>query len=234
MKFAGERRALAAIVFVFYAIAYFVLGVSALQPALGPSMYALAGVYGLAFFALVAGYFWARWYALGVGIYGLLVGAIGLWQLGAEPLILFIGGSHLAAILMLMGDSMGAGFEGKTGWREKFHMDDNAVRRLGKSVIRAGVSLPMVLLYALAPKQPAELVAGLFAFAMLGLGMRALIQMKTWGVLAIGTAGIVMTGLGLEQATSATWGMVPLASGMLLLAAAAPFVAPMIRHVRAA
>ncbi|MFT3700490.1 MAG: hypothetical protein QM831_45520 [Kofleriaceae bacterium] len=234
MKFAGERRALAAIVFVFYAIAYFVLGASALQPALSPSMYALAGVYGLAFFALVAGYFWGRWFAMGVGIYGLLVGVIGMWQLGAEPLILFIGGSHLAAILMLMGEGMGAGFEGKTGWREKFHMDDNAVRRLGKSVIRAGVSLPMVLLYALAPKQPAEAIAGLCAFLALGVGLRALIQMKTWGVLAIGTAGLVMTGLGLEHITSATWGVFPLASGALLLAAAAPFLAPMARHLRTA
>ena len=31
-------------------------------------------------------------------------------------------------------------------------MDENAVQRLGRSVIRAGVSLPIVLLYALAPK----------------------------------------------------------------------------------
>ena len=34
-------------------------------------------------------------------------------------------------------------------------MDENAVQRLGSSVIRAGVSLPFVLLYALAPKPDA-------------------------------------------------------------------------------
>ena len=33
---------------------------------------ALAAVYGLAFFALVAGYFWARWYAVGVGLFGVI------------------------------------------------------------------------------------------------------------------------------------------------------------------
>ncbi|HEY0252627.1 MAG TPA: hypothetical protein VGC41_13925 [Kofleriaceae bacterium] len=233
MKLAGERRALAAVVFIFYAIAYAVLALSALQPSLGPSFYALAGVYALAFFALVAGYFWARWYAMGVGIYGLLVGAIGMWQIGAEPLILFIAGTHAAAVVMLMGEAMSAGFDGKTAWREKFHMDDNAVRRLGKSVIRAGVSLPMVLLYALAPKQPAEAVAGLVAFALVGFGMRALVQMKTWGVLALGASGVVMTSLGLAHVAEHSWALFPLASGGLLIAAAAPFIAPMLRHVRA-
>ena len=103
MKFAGERRALAAIVFVFYAIAYLGLAMWSAQPALGPSLYALGAVYGLAFFALVAGYFWARWYAIGVGIYGVIVGALGMWQVGAEPIIVFIGATHVLAVVMLWG-----------------------------------------------------------------------------------------------------------------------------------
>ena len=75
-----------------------------------------------------------------------------MWQIGAEPVLLFIGGTHLAATVMLWGSAMAQPYDGQTAWREKFHMDDNAVQRLGRSVIRAGVSLPFVLLYALAPK----------------------------------------------------------------------------------
>jgi len=228
MKFAGERRALAAIVFIFYAIAYLGLALWAAQPALGPSLYALGGVYGLAFFSLVAGYFWARWFAIGVALYGVIVGALGMWQVGAEPIILFIGGSHLVAVLLLWGEGMSHGFEGKKHWRERFHMDDNAVQRLGRSVIRAGVSLPIVLLYALAPKQPAEAVLGAAALLAVGFGLRALVQMKTWGVVAIGAAGAVMLTLGASHAA-----MVPALSGALLLSAAAPFALPMLRFVRA-
>ena len=59
------------------------------------------------------------------------------------------------------------------------------MHRLGRSVIRAGVSLPIVLLYALAPKQPAEVALGVAALLCAGLGMRAIVKMKTWGVLAL-------------------------------------------------
>lgn len=235
MKFAGERRALAAVVFVFYAIAYFGLALSALQPTLGPSFYALGAVYGLAFFALVAGYFWARWFAIGVGIYGLIVGALGMWQLGAEPLILFIGGTHLAAVVMLWGEGMSTSFDGRTAWRERFHLDESAVQRLGRSVIRAGVSLPIILLYALAPKQPAEAIAGLAAFVLASFGLRALVQMKTWGVIALAGSGVLMLTLGAGDLSHATWSLPPVMSmlaGALMIAAAAPFARPMMRFVR--
>jgi hypothetical protein len=234
MKFAGERRALAAVVFIFYAIAYLGLALSALQPTLGPSFYALGGVYGLAFFSLVAGYFWARWFAIGVGIYGIIVGALAMWQIGAEPLVLFIGGTHLAAVVMLWGEGMSTSFDGKLAWREKFHMDENAVQRLGRSVIRAGVSLPIVLLYALAPKQPAEAVAGAAAFLLAAFGLRALVQMKTWGVFALGASGAMMLTMGTSHifASGHDWALLPMLSGALLLGAAAPFVTPMLRFVR--
>lgn len=228
MKFAGERRALAAIVFIFYAIAYLGLALWQAQPALSPSLYALGGVYGLAFFALVAGYFWARWYAIGVGIYGVIVGALGMWQVGAEPIIVFIGATHVIAVVMLWGQSMSVGFDGKTQWREKFHMDENAVQRLGRSVIRAGVSLPIVLLYALAPKQPAEAALGVAALVCAGLGMRAIVKMKTWGVLALAASGVMMVSMGVAHTQ-----MFPMLSGALLLSAAAPFALPMLRFARA-
>ncbi len=227
MKFVGERRAVAAIVFVLWALFYLVLAVSMLQPALSPAFYAVGAVYMLAFFALVAGYFWARWYAIGVGLYGVLVGAIGIWQMGPEPLILFIGGSHLVGVLALWGEGMTSPYDGKTEWRAKLHMDENAVRRLGNSVIKAGASLPMVLLYALAPKQPSSLIVVAAAVICSAFGLRGLVKAKTWGVIALGLAGAIMVTVGATHMN-----FIPAMSGALLLSATVPFALPMLRYVR--
>src|SRR5882757_8981022 len=119
MKLVGERRALAALVFVFYALLFFVQGLLGPDQVQG-AFYALAGCYGLAFFALVAGYFWARWHAVGLAMFGLILAAVGTWQMGGiEPVLMFLGGTHLAAALMLWGEKMSEPFEGQLGWREK-------------------------------------------------------------------------------------------------------------------
>lgn len=237
MKLVGERRALAAAVMAFYFLYYGVAALARVQPDLTKALAALSGVYGLAFFALVAGYFWARWYAVGVGLFGVIMGAVGMWQIGAEPVLLFIGGTHLAATLLLWGGAMSQPYDGQTAWRERFHMDESAVQRLGRSVIRAGVSLPFILLYALAPKpDTASLLASLAALALTGLGLRALIQLRTWGVMALGAAGVLMLSLAASDAATAgltTALMKPAIAGALLIAAAIPFLAPMIRWVRA-
>ncbi len=236
MKLVGERRALAAVAFAFYFLLYLMLGIADLAPGMDKALYALAGVYGLAFFALVAGYFWARWYAVGVGLYGLITAAVGMWQLGPEPILVFLGGTHLLATALLWGNAMAAGYDGQTAWREKLHMDENAVQRLGRSVIRAGVSLPMVLLYALAPKPGGtELVLSVAALLLTGLGLRAMIRLRTWGVLAVGAAGALMISLaGLELASNANelWALRPALGGSLLLLATAPWVTPLLRSLR--
>jgi hypothetical protein len=230
MKLVGERRALAAIVFAFFFIMF------ALNALMGPGpnapmLYALAGCYGLAFFSLVAGYFWARWYSLGIGLFGVILGVLGIWQGRKDPehidmwQIYMQFGMHLAATLMLWGENMSQTYDGKTAWREKLHMDDNAVQRLGKSVIRAGVSLPIVLVYALAPKQPAmaHLAGGLAV-----LGIAGSIRMRTWGLVMMGVSGIALATLGIENVSLA-----PTLAGGLLLSATVPFLAPMARLIRA-
>jgi len=220
----------------FWFLLYVVIAYAQILPDFTKAFVAIAGVYGLAFFALVAGYFWARWYAVGVGLYGVITAAVGMWQIGAEPVLLFVGGTHAAAALLLWGSAMSQPYDGQTAWRERFHMDDNAVQRLGRSVIRAGVSLPFVLLYALAPKpDSASLLASIVALALTGLGIRALVQMKTWGVLALGAAGVLLTtlaGIDLLQGDGIAV-LKPALAGVLLLAAAVPFAAPMARWVAA-
>jgi hypothetical protein len=239
MKFVGERRALAAVIFGFYFLGYLGQALDMDGDPMGRPFFALAGVYGLAFFSLVAGYFWARWYAVGVSLFGVIVAAIGLWKLGGipalRPMLFFVGGTHLGATLMLWGSTMSVAYDGQTAWRERFHMDDSAVQRLGRSVIRAGVSLPMVLIYAFTPKDGAAATAlSVVALVLAGFGLRGMIQMRTWGVLALGTAGAILVTLagGDALAHHADSALGAGLGGGLLLAAAAPFARPMLRSLR--
>jgi hypothetical protein len=235
MKFVGERRALAAAIMVFYFLFYGVVAYSQLVPELTKAFAAIAGVYGLAFFSLVAGYFWARWYAVGVGLYGVITAAVGIWQVGAEPVLLFIGGTHLAATLFLWGHAMSEPYDGQTAWREKFHMDESAVQRLGRSVIRAGVSLPFILLYAFAPKPDgASLVLSFTTLVLVLAGLRGLVRLKTWGVLALGAAGaltLTMVGADVLAHGLGTLAIRPAIAGGMLIAAVAPFFAPIARFI---
>lgn len=238
MKLVGERRALAAVIFAFYFLQYLMtVLMGGIPPEYNKAFFAIAGVYGLAFFSLVAGYFWARWYSVGVGLYGVIVGIVALWKdpNGATEIYMFILLTHLAAAAMLWGSKMSVPYDGQTAWREKFHMDENAVQRLGRSVIRAGVSLPFVLLYALAPRPDAELVGAIAALALVAFGLRAVTQMKTWGVLAFGAAGsilVMQSGAQVVSSGATTALFAPALGGVLLLAAAAPFVPAMFRYLR--
>lgn len=224
-------------VFVFYGLVYLVLGLLEAQPDMNNAMFALATVYGLAFFSLVAGYFWARWYSVGVGLYGVIVAAVGMWQIGAEPALVFVGGTHLLATVLLWGNTMSASYDGQMAWRERFHMDESAVQRLGRSVIRAGVSLPLVLIYAFAPKPDAiESIGAVAALALAAFGLRAVVRMRTWGVLALGAAGALLVscaGLDLAAHRDAL-ALEPALAGSLLLLAAVPFARPLLRALRAA
>jgi hypothetical protein len=233
MKLAGERRALASIVFAFWFVMYLMNALMGGGP-LVKLLYGMAGVYGLAFFSLVAGYFWARWYAVGVSLFGVIVAAIGLWQMGPEFQVLFIGITHLTATAMLWGSTMSELYDGQTAWRERFHMDDHAVQRLGRSVIRAGVSLPMVLIYGLAPKQPGSLVLWGAAAVLTIFGLRSLIKLRTTGVLMLGAAGGLMLSLAGIQMFAGHEALVlaPALAGSLLVFAAWPWAQPLLRTIR--
>jgi hypothetical protein len=235
MKLVGERRALAAAIMAFYFLFYLLVALAGPAPELVPAFAAIAGVYGLAFFSLVAGYFWARWYCVGVGLYGVITAAVGMWQIGAQPVLLFVGGTHLAATAFLWGHAMSQPYDGQTAWREKFHMDDNAVQRLGRSVIRAGLSLPLILLYALAPKPDAASLLLPGAAVLLAVaGVHGLLRLKTWGVLALGAAGALtlgMVGADVLAHGLGSLALQPTIAGAMLILAVTPFLAPITRFV---
>jgi hypothetical protein len=231
MKFlVGERRALAAAVLAFYGFLYLVFGLLAAPPELAPALTALAALYGVAFFGLVAGWFWGRWYASGLAMYGVVTGALGMFQLGAEPILIFLTVSHALVVAAIAGDGMAAGFEGRTEWRVRFHLDEPAVERLGKSITRAAMTLPYLLLWALAPRTGDEgLVAGLIPFALGAAGLWALIRLRTWGVLSLAAAGAALVTTSVAGAGSVS--VAPLIAAAVLGAAVVPFVGPIARHL---
>jgi hypothetical protein len=145
------------------------------------------------------------------------------------------------ASLVLWGEAMARSFDGRKEWRERYHLDENATHRLGKSVIRVGVSLPYIVMYALAPRESAGMTA-LVAGALVAAGTFGLLRMRTWGLGALGVAVLALViSLG-ETAHLASYGngyaldLVALgAGGLALLAAAlAPFAAPVARYLQSA
>jgi hypothetical protein len=231
IRIVGERRAVASIVLAFYGLLYAGVAFLVGDP-IAPMFFALAAVYAFAFFALVAGYFWARWFGVGVLMFGVLQGVLGLWSLGPEPIILFMAITHVVAALALWGSAMAVPYDGQTAWRERFHMDDNAVQRLGHSVIRAGLSLPMVLLYAFQPKPEPEWLA-LAVVALAAGGLAAVIRLRTWGVLALAASGGLLLAIGGEHGLVGELDLAPLLGGGLLVAAALPFGRAIAAHLRA-
>src|SRR5436190_23211186 len=93
-RLVGERRAVAAAVLAFYMFVYGLLAFLNPPPGFERAFFAMGGCYALAFVGVVAGYFWGRWYAIGVALSGVITTLVGVWQIGPEPVLIFIGATH--------------------------------------------------------------------------------------------------------------------------------------------
>jgi hypothetical protein len=242
-RLTGERRAFAAALLAFYAFIYLLVALMPPLPGWAPAFTAMTLVYGAGFFGLVAGYFWARWYAIGLGMSGLITAVFSIFQVGMEPILLFYGATHAGVSLFLWGGGMSLGFDGRKEWRERFHLDENATHKLGKSVIRLGISLPYIVLYALAPKEgAAEALFAALAGGLVLTGVVAMFRMRTWGVAAL-VGGTLAMGASL---IAAPFELAPFGNGyavnvtaagtaavLLIAAALVPFARPIARYLRA-
>ncbi len=237
----GERKALAAAILAFYGFLFLIVAMAP-PPGWRACFAALGLVYGTGFFALVAGYFWARWFAIGLGISGLISAGVSIFQVGPEPVLLFYGGTHALVSLVLWGGAMARAFDGRKEWRERFHLDEAATHRLGKAIIRVGISLPYVVMYALAPREEAAAAilaggAGLLAV----IALFGLVRLRGYSVLALAGAAVLTVaslfalgspivplagGYGVDVLVSGT------AAALFLTLATAPLAGPAWRHLR--
>lgn len=188
----GLRRAFALLFLGFYVTNF------AMSAALGPSdafafNLGLALTYGVAFVGLAAEWFWARWFAIGVGNFGSLI-LLALFQVGVEPILMFIGGTHLAIWLGLLGEGMAARYEHSAEAAERWNFQEESLILMRRAVKSAGTTIPFLILYTLAP-QPDAL--GLTALALGLSGLWAMLRGRTWGLLALGGAGVIALADGL-------------------------------------
>ncbi len=157
---------------------------------------ALAACYGVAFMGVAAEWFWARWFAMGLGNFGAIILALGLLQIGPDASILIFGIPHLLITVFLAGEGMASHYEHSEATAERWNFQEDSLALMKRAVRSAGFSLPIIIIWALGPEADA------FAWTVLGLavaGFVGMIRGRTWSVAALGAAGIgaVVSGLGL-------------------------------------
>jgi hypothetical protein len=225
-------RRLAAIAVLAYYAYFFFDYARFMPPQLSKAVWAISAIYTVALLGVTFGWFWGRWFARGLGYWGIIVGVLFMWQLGLENWLLFWAGTNAAVSLLLAGDGMAARFDGRQDWRMRFHLDDNGVERLGKSVTRVGMSLPWLLLYVLVPKPKGSgeelLMVSLF---LAGAGMWGLLRARTWGLLALAGASIATTAQVLSTPSAAP--NVGMLAAISLAAVVVPFAGPIAARLRA-
>jgi hypothetical protein len=232
MRLIGERRAVAAAVLAYFGILFGSLAYMG-PPQLIAMFAGMGAAYAVAFVGVVALWFWARWFAIGLGFSGVVLAIIASFQLGEiMPALLFFGGAHAILCIALAGAGAASVYDGRKDWRERFRLDDNGVNRLGKAVTRAGASLPYLIMAGRAPKPGPEWVLGAIAIAGGVLGIRGLLRMRTWGLFALAGAGIAALGIQPAFVSGEVW-VFPWMGTALCAAAIAPFVPAMVRQLRA-
>jgi hypothetical protein len=243
------RVAVALLPLSLFAFVY-LLGTLNAPPEWKGALGGLAVCYLTAFLALGSEWFWARWFASGLGWSGSVVAVAALVMTGWNPVIVVYGVLHVVVVVMLLGPKMAARYDLQPGWRERFGMDEFGVARLRKAVTRASAALPSIIIWALGPREGDGSVVSLLAGICLAvLGLQGLLRLRTWGLLAVvGAAAAVLIGgsapvppagalslgalgplsLVMSSPNSAT------ALALLLAAAALPFAAQAVRYVRSA
>ena len=243
---AGERKAIALTCLGFYAAFFGLLSLLLSnappdQPevrAWWACFAALGACYGMSFFALAADWFWARWFAIGLGYSGVTVAGWSLFTMRTiDPVMLFYGLTHGAIALFLQGQKLMEQFDDKPGWRERLRLDDTGVAKVRHTITRAAASLPTLILIALAPKEGRGELLALFAVGLVGV-----LWLRTWGVLLLMGLGLALPLLMLHShppmvsghPALLAWPLVHqlgLLSALFLSAASLPFLRPIAQFV---
>jgi hypothetical protein len=252
--FEKGRRALAALSLSFFISIYLMVALNA-PPGWGPAFLALAACYLVAFLALTAELFWGRWFASGLGWSGLMVAIISLVMMGWSPPLAIYGGLHGLVVFALLGKKMAAQYDLQESWRQRYGMDEFGVARLRKTITRAAASLPSLILWALGPKEgdgSAFAVAGIATALLAVVGLRGLIRLRSWGLLALGASSVALWALGATSPGLAAvfspvrWfdglgaitnvpnvaGIAPTLAALVLTFSLLPFVRPALRFLR--
>lgn len=239
-RLVGERRALALLALGMLTT-LFALVALAQGGAWAACFSALAVTYGVAFFGVASEWFWARWFAMGIASSGVTMAALGLVTQGWNPALLIWGGFHVLIYAPLMGREMSERYELQEAWRQRYHLDDQAVARIKRAVHSAATALPTLIFFTLAPKQDQMLQIALLSAGL--LGFVGLLRMRFWGVLLLGGTAIgTFISAWATPCSMSSWSVFggltfPVAltgifAAIMLAAAVAPFLRPAWRMLR--
>jgi len=241
--FERTRRAIAALSLSLFFSLYLMMSLNAPE-GFGRVFLALSFCYGVAFVAVVAEWFWGRWFASGLAWSGIMIAIAALVVVGWIPALAIFGVLHFLVVMSLMGKKMAARYDLQEAWREKYKMDDFGVARLQKTVTRSAASLPSLIIWALGPKEEGMAAVGALAALVLAVaGLRGLTRLRSWGVVALAGAGVLVASLGdvtrvaftsLDcdcQALSYLQTASPTVALVLLAAAVVPFTGPIARYL---
>ncbi len=220
------RKGLSALVLAGWALPCLYL---ALFPETGVQLFfgSMGAIYGLAAVALVARWFWARWFAVGVSWWGAFTGGSLMFFTGVGAFLVLFTLSHLAVIGLLHAREVRVDYEGQPGWRERWKLDDRGASRIGGMVTNLGTLLPFVAFYAFGP---AGVAAGpTVAMVLAALGAVAILRMRTWGLFAVAGAGVVLA----ATAGAGCFGTGAVAVGALLALSTVRFAPDVARWLRA-
>ena len=241
--FVGTRRAAALTILAILFTTFGWLGLLTPEE-FRPMFLGLASCYFLAFVGVAAGFFWGRWVGTGIG----WSGAMSILAVGQAddpwPVVIW-SGLHAVVILALAGRRMAEQFELKPEWRERWKLDDAAVKKIGGAVTSVASSLPLILARLLYRPEG----FGIFAAVAAVAGIALLLRGRTAGVFAAATAGVVvlLTGPALLPFASTNMSLVELApavlaakspvigwiAGAALLLPLVIFARPIVRYLRA-
>lgn len=197
-----------------------------------PMLVGMAAIYAIAFFSVAAEWFWGRWFASGIGYWGLsgaVMSAVASQAVSA-PLI-FFGVSHAVVVLCLGGTQMAKRFEANPEWQKRWKIRDETVKRLKKSITRAASSLPALVMFVLAPKQPHQL----WLLGLVGAGMFMTLRGRTIGILllvASGLMGALAVGFSATLHTTSFYDVAGGVATVLLWTAVLPFFQPLTEYLR--
>lgn len=240
--FERTRRALAALALSLFVFLYLIMSFNPPAEGWQGAFLALSACYAVAFMGVAAEWFWGRWFAAGLAWSGVMVAVASLVMIGWVAPLAIYGGLHGLVVLCLSGKKMVERYDLQPAWRERYGMDEFGVARLRKTVTRASASLPSLIMYALAPKEPGQslAVAGIVAVLLAAMGLHGVVRLRTWGLVALGAAATLVfaTGdvlnptMGLATSMPAGLGLGPALGAAFLAVAVAPFIRPAFRYLR--
>jgi hypothetical protein len=173
-----------------------------------------------------------------MGWSGVMLAVFGVAMMGWHPILAVYGVLHLIVVVGLTGDALAAKYEKQAAWREKYKLGEPGAERVGRAVVRAGASLPSIVLWALAPREEPGSLLAVGAAVLAVAGLTGVLRLRSWGALAMGVAGAVALAQGgvLQTMSPAVHGWtapfaLPVVMPGLLLLAFVPFARPIANYL---